>query len=91
MNKNKLVSEIIGICKYFKILENDLDNTFIEKRIKENLSDVIFVENLLVIFYQKSRLKRFSKNFDKQQLKRILSELEIIRLNLELKDINKST
>lgn len=83
MNQYTLTKEIIKTCKYFKIIEYEIDNCFVEKKIIDGLEDIIFVENLLNIFYKKMKLKRFQKNLNKSRLKKLLIELEKIRLNLE--------
>lgn len=83
MNQYTLTKEIIKTCKYFKIIEYEIDNCFVEKKIIDGLEDIIFVENLLNIFYKKMKLKRFQKNLNKNRLKKLLIELEKIRLNLE--------
>ena len=83
MNQYTLTKEIIKTCKYFKIIEYEIDNCFVEKKIIDGLEDIIFVENLLNIFYKKMKLKRFQKNLNENRLKKLLIELEKIRLNLE--------
>ena len=83
MNQYTLTKEIIKTCKYFKIIEYEIDNCFVEKKIIDGLGDIIFLENLLNIFYKKMKLKRFQKNLNKNRLKKLLIELEKIRLNLE--------
>ena len=83
MNQYTLTKEIIKTCKYFKIIEYEIDNCFVEKKIIDGLEDIIFVENLLNIFYKKMKLERFQKNLNKNRLKKLLIELEKIRLNLE--------
>lgn len=87
MDQYKLVKEIIKTCQYFKVLKAS-DNDFrVEKKIIDGLDDIIFVENLLNIFYQKMKLKRFKNSLDQNRLKRLLIELEKIRLNLEFKGV----
>ena len=87
MEQYKLVKEIIKTCQYFKVLKAS-DNDFrVEKKIIDGLDDIIFVENLLNIFYQKMKLKRFKNSLDQNRLKRLLIELEKIRLNLEFKGV----
>ena len=46
MDQYKLVKEIIKTCQYFKIVERDIDNYFVEKKIIDCLDYIIFVENL---------------------------------------------
>ncbi len=87
MEQNKLVKEIIKTCQYFKIIDYVIDNSFVEKKIIDGLDDIIFVENLLNIFYKKMKLKRFKNNLNQERLKRLLIELEKIRLNLEFKGV----
>ena len=87
MDQYKLVKEIIKTCKYFKIMEYETDDNLVQKKIIDGLDDIIFVENLLNIFYQKMRLKRFQHTLDQSRLKRLLIELEKIRLNLEFKGV----
>ena len=86
MDQYKLVKEIIKTCQYFKVLQGSDSDIYVEKKIIDGLDDIIFVENLLNIFYQKMKLKRF-KNLDQNRLKRLLIELEKIRLNLEFKGV----
>lgn len=86
MDQYKLVKEIIKTCQYFKVLQVSDSDIYVEKKIIDSLDDIIFVENLLNIFYQKMKLKRF-KNLDQNRLKRLLIELEKIRLNLEFKGV----
>lgn len=87
MDQYKLVKEIIKNCQYFKIVERDIDNYFVEKKIIDGLDDIIFVENLLNIFYKKMKLKRYRNSLDQNRLKKLLIELEKIRLNLEFKGV----
>ena len=86
MDQYKLVKEIIKTCQYFKVLQVSDSDIYVEKKIIDGLDDIIFVENLLNIFYQKMKLKRF-KNLAQNRLKRLLIELEKIRLNLEFKGV----
>lgn len=87
MDQYKLVKEIIKTCQYFKIVERGIDNYFVEKKIIDGLDDIIFVENLLNIFYKKMKLKRYRNSLDQNRLKKLLIELEKIRLNLEFKGV----
>ena len=87
MDQYKLVKEIIKTCQYFIIVERDIDNYFVEKKIIDGLDDIIFVENLLNIFYKKMKLKRYRNSLDQNRLKKLLIELEKIRLNLEFKGV----
>lgn len=87
MEQYKLVREIIKTCQYFKVMNYDVNDSFVEKKIIDGLEDIIFVENLLNIFYKKMKLKRFQKTLDQNRLKRLLIELEKIRLNLEFKGV----
>ena len=87
MDQYKLVKEIIQTCQYFKIVERDIDNYFVEKKIIDGLDDIIFVENLLNIFYKKMKLKRYRNSLNQNRLKKLLIELEKIRLNLEFKGV----
>lgn len=87
MDQYKLVKEIIKTCQYFKIVGRDIDNYFVEKKIIDGLDDIIFVENLLNIFYKKMKLKRYRNSLDQNRLKKLLIELEKIRLNLEFKGV----
>ena len=41
MDQYKLVKEIIKTCQYFKIVERDIDNYFVEKKIIDGLDDII--------------------------------------------------
>ena len=78
----------IQTCKRnYKIVERDIDNYFVEKKIIDGLDDIIFVENLLNIFYKKMKLKRYRNSLDQNRLKKLLIELEKIRLNLEFKGV----
>lgn len=87
MEQYKLVKEIIKTCQYFKVMNRDINDAFVEKKIIDGLEDIIFVENLLNIFYKKMKLKRFQNTLNQDRLKRLLIELEKIRLNLEFKGV----
>ena len=87
MEQTKLIKEIIKTCQYFKIMEKDINNYYVEKKIIDGLEDIIFVENLLNILYKKMKLKRFQQTLNQDRLKRLLIELEKIRLNLEFKGV----
>lgn len=87
MEQYKLVKEIIKTCQYFKIMDYVIDNNFVEKKIIDGLEDIIFVENLLNIFYKKMKLKRFKNTLNQDRLKKLLIELEKVRLNLEFKGV----
>ena len=87
MDQYKLVKVIIKTCQYFKIVERDIDNYFVEKKIIDGLDDIIFVENLLNIFYKKMKLKKYRNSLNQNRLKKLLIELEKIRLNLEFKGV----
>lgn len=83
MNPYKLVGEIIKTCKYFEIIDCKNNDYYIEKKIYDGLHDVIFVENLLCVFYSKIKSKKFKKCSDNNRFKKLLLELEKIRLDLE--------
>ena len=87
MEQYKLVKEIIKTCQYFKVMNRDINDAFVEKKIIDGLEDIIFVENLLNIFYKKMKLKRFQNTLNQERLKKLLIELEKIRLNLEFKGV----
>ena len=87
MEQYKLIKEIIKTCQYFKVMGYEIDNNFVEKKIIDGLEDIIFVENLLNIFYKKMKQKRFQKTLDQNRLKKLLIELEKVRLNLEFKGV----
>lgn len=87
MDQYKLVKEIIKTCKYFKVINYEINYPFVEKKIVDGLEDIIFVENLLNIFYSKMKLKRFQKTLNQKRLKKLLIELEKVRLNLEFKGV----
>lgn len=87
MEQYKIVKEIIKTCQYFKIIEKNIDDYFVEKEIIDGLDDIIFVENLLNIFYKKMKLKRYKNSLNQNRLKKLLIELEKIRLNLEFKGV----
>lgn len=86
MVQHELVNEIIKVCKYFKIIKNNVNEYFIEKKIVDGLNDIIFVENLLNIFYRKLNSKNLNRNIDIKEFKNLLIELEKTRLNLEFKE-----
>ena len=87
MEQYKLVKEIIKTCQYFKVLDYELNDIYVEKKIIDGLDDIIFVENLLNIFYKRMKFKRFQRTLNQNRLKRLLIELEKIRLNLEFKGV----
>lgn len=85
MDQYKLVREIIKTCQYFKVMEKDISCYFVEKKIIDGLEDIIFVENLLNVLYKKMKQNKYKKSLDRNRLKRLLIELEKVRLNLEFK------
>lgn len=85
MKKNELVIEIIKTCRYFKIIKGQYDDEELEQNISNNLKDIAFVESLLKTFYSKMKQKRFKKDLNKERLKKLIIELEIIRTNLEFR------
>ena len=68
-------------------MEYEVETCFVEKKIIDGLEDIIFVENLLNIFYKKKNQNLYKKNLNQQRLKNLLIELEKIRLNLEFKGV----
>lgn len=87
MDQYKLVKEIIKTCKYFKVIDYETNNLYLEKKFIDGLDDIVFVENLLNVLYTKMRLKRFKKTLNQNRLKKLLIELEKVRLNLEFKGV----
>lgn len=87
MSQEKLVKEIIKTCKYFRIMEYEIETCFVEKKIIDGLEDIFFVENLLNIFYRKKNQKYYRNRLNQHRLKNLLIELEKIRLNLEFKGV----
>lgn len=87
MDQYRLVREIIKTCQYFKVMEKDINSLFVEKKIIDGLEDIIFVENLLNVLYKKIKQNKYRKSLDRNRLKRLLIELEKIRLNLEFKGV----
>lgn len=85
MDQYTLVKEIIKTCKFFKIMDSEINDNLVEKKIIDGLNDIIFVENLLNVFYKKMKFKKFQKYISIDRIKRLLIELEKIRLNLEFK------
>ena len=81
MSQEKLVKEIIKTCKYFRIMEFEIENYFVEKKIIDGLEDI------LNIFYKKKNQKYYKNRLNQQRLKNLLIELEKIRLNLEFKGV----
>ena len=87
MDQYKLVREIIKTCQYFKVMEKDINCFFVEKKIIDGLEDIIFVENLLNVLYKKMKQNKYKKSLDRNRLKKLLIELEKVRLNLEFKGV----
>lgn len=85
MGQYKLVNEIIKTCQYFKIVKKDTNINLIEKKIIDGLNDIVFVENLLNVFYKKMKQKKYNKYLDFNKFKILIFELEKIRINLEFK------
>lgn len=85
MDQYTLVKEIIKTCKFLKIVDKGVNDNLVEKRIIDGLDDIIFVENLLNVFYKKMKFKKSQKYLNIDRIKRLLIELEKIRLNLEFK------
>ena len=75
------------MCEYFKIIQWEESNyILIRENIIQNLKDITFIENLLNILYKQARLKKL-KNLNRKRLETLLIELEKIRLNLELNEM----
>lgn len=87
MSNYNLVKEIIKMCKYFNIIDYETNDYYVEKKIIDGLDDIIFVENLLNVFYKKIKYKKYKKSLNLCRLKRLLIELEKVRLNLEFEGV----
>lgn len=87
MNQYNLVKEIIKMCQYFNVMDYAVNDCYVEKKIIDGLEDIIFVENLLNVFYKKMKCKKNQKSLNQNRLKKLLIELEKIRLNLEFKGV----
>lgn len=90
MDQDKLVKEIVKSCMFFKVFPKYSDDNLIEKKIIDGLEDIIFVENLLNILYKKMKLKRFKDSLNFNRLKKLLIELEKVRLELEFKGVEEN-
>ena len=87
MNQYNLVKEIIKMCQYFNVMDYVMNDCYVEKKIIDGLEDIIFVENLLNVFYKKMKCKKYQKSLNQNRLKKLLIELEKIRLNLEFEGV----
>lgn len=85
----KLSKEVIQTCKYFKIIKCKFNNEFVEKKIIDGLEDIRFVENLINIFYSKIKIKEYKRKLNIKRIKKLLIELEKVRINLEFKEVWK--
>ena len=85
MTRQELLDEIIKTCRYFKIIKGNYDYVKTKESISKKLNDISFVESLLKTFYSKMKQKRFRKGLNKERLKKLIIELEIMRTNLEFR------
>lgn len=75
------------MCQYFNVMDHVVNDLYVEKKIIDGLEDIIFVENLLNVFYKKMKCKKYQKSLNQNRLKKLLIELEKIRLNLEFEGV----
>ena len=83
MERNVLVNEIASFCFQYGIFDKSIRVSEIKNRIRNQLDNVEFIENLINTLIIKTRNR---KNIDVEKLKELLLELEKIRLELEYKD-----
>jgi len=76
----RLASELTNFCLENRILKPKIGAREMKKRIEEQFTDVVFVENLINMIIVKVQNQ---KDIDTGKLVELLSELERLRLELE--------
>ena len=79
MGRKELAEEIISFCIRYKLIRNAKRLLLAKNRIEERLGDICFVESLIHIFILKTKFTEV----DNDRLKKLLVELERVRLDLE--------
>ena len=88
MDRKDLINKIVGFCFYLEIIKNIDNEIEIKKVIDEHLDEIAFIEDLIRTMITKARV---IKGLDIDGLKEVLTELEVIRVELELKELFKSS
>ena len=90
LNIYELAYEVVEMCKYFGILEIDEDDSSTVEEVLNNLYNIAFVESIIDIFYERIQLKQFNNTENRERLRMILIQLEIVKRSLELKELECS-
>ena len=80
MTKKELATELIDFCFKYRLLNISNKRAETVDNVEANLGKIEFVERLIHMLIAKTKIR---KNIDKQKLKKLLLELEEIRLDLE--------
>ena len=86
MKREELISEITDFCFKYRLFNKSVYMSEIKDKIEKGLNESDFIESLINTIIYKTRNQ---KNIDTEKLKKLLLELEKIRLELEY--ANKST
>ena len=83
MDRKTLAKKLVKFCFKYKIFVKTCNSNEMIDLFYNRLTEEEFVENLIITIITASRMQ---KNIDIEEVKLLLIELEIIRLELEYKD-----
>ena len=86
MRRKKLVNEITQFCLEYQVFEKTVNVDEVKAKIEIMLDDIAFIEILFNTIIRRAKKHDY---FDVERLKKMLVEIEKIRLNLEYENINK--
>ena len=86
MRRKKLINEITQFCVDCEVFDRSVNLGEIRNRIEILLNESEFIEDLINTIIYKAKMHN---NFDTEKLKKMLLELEKIRLELEYETTNK--
>jgi len=84
MEREVLVNEIYVVCLELGVLKHNSNENQIKNNIRKQLSEVVFIENLYNTVFRKAKQRGA---FHKAKVKKLLIELESLRLELEIESI----
>ena len=84
MERLELAEEIIDFCIKYRLLGKPNRFVLAKDRIEKELENICFVESLIHVIILKTQ---YIKDMDNIRLKKLLMELEKVRLDLEYDEI----
>jgi len=83
MNRKELAEEIIDFCITYRLLGNPKRIILAKSKVEEELGNICFVEGLIHMIIVKSK---YITTIDNKRLKKLLINLEKMRLDLEYQE-----